>query len=72
MKDISKMLSEINLKVTPSGKDDENLCIVCYVNPPDTVLMPCGHGGVCYECSLSIWEADTGCYLCREEITEVL
>lgn len=47
-------------------------CVICYDNPPDTVIMPCGHGGICYECSLNIWEADNGCYLCRKDIVEVL
>ncbi len=52
IKDINNMLKQLNVSDTP--KDEEEVCIVCYNNPPDAVLMPCGHGGICYECSLSI------------------
>jgi len=47
-------------------------CLICFDNPPDAVFMECGHGGVCYECSLEIWKATNECYLCRNKITQVL
>eukprot|EP00828_Plagiopyla_frontata_P005142 TRINITY_DN12012_c0_g1_i3.p4 TRINITY_DN12012_c0_g1~~TRINITY_DN12012_c0_g1_i3.p4 ORF type:complete len:103 (+),score=17.82 TRINITY_DN12012_c0_g1_i3:455-763(+) len=34
--------------------------------------MPCGHGGICYECSLDLWKRTGECYLCRSEITCVV
>jgi hypothetical protein len=27
-------------------------CIVCMSEVADGVFMPCGHGGICYECAL--------------------
>jgi hypothetical protein len=41
------------------------LCCICFDNPPDAVFMDCGHGGVCYDCSLDIWKTTEECYLCR-------
>lgn len=47
-------------------------CLVCFDKPPDAVFMECGHGGICYDCSLELWKATGECYLCRNEITHVL
>ncbi|KAM3721201.1 RING finger and SPRY domain-containing protein [Dirofilaria immitis] len=44
----------------------DDACTLCYANSIDTVLKPCGHGGICYFCSEQI----ELCPLCRETITE--
>lgn len=49
-----------------------NLCGVCFANEPDSVFMRCGHGGVCYECAIDIWKSTGECYLCKEEIEQIL
>lgn len=41
-------------------------CLVCFDKPPDAVFMECGHGGVCYECSLEVWKNTGECFLCRK------
>lgn len=45
-------------------------CLVCFDKAPDAVFMMCGHGGVCYDCSLDIWKNSNECYLCREVLTQ--
>eukprot|EP01016_Furgasonia_blochmanni_P019441 TRINITY_DN21801_c0_g1_i1.p1 TRINITY_DN21801_c0_g1~~TRINITY_DN21801_c0_g1_i1.p1 ORF type:complete len:187 (+),score=17.71 TRINITY_DN21801_c0_g1_i1:65-625(+) len=47
-------------------------CLVCFDKMPDAVFMNCGHGGVCYECSLEIWKKTGECYLCRNKIEQIL
>jgi len=47
-------------------------CLICFDKPTDAVFMECGHGGVCYECSLEIWKTTAECFLCRKKITQVL
>lgn len=42
-----------------------NICVICFEKPPDAVFMNCGHGGLCYDCSLDIWKATMECHLCR-------
>ncbi len=55
MKDINNMLKQLNITDdTPKGQEEDEECVICYNNPPDAVVMPCGHGGICYECSLNI------------------
>jgi len=71
IKDVSHILEHINNTKMDPPENEKEECIVCYTNNPDAVLMPCGHGGICYDCALSVWENDVGCYLCRMEITEV-
>lgn len=39
--------------------------MVCFDKQPDSVFMECGHGGLCYECSLDVWRTSNECYLCR-------
>jgi hypothetical protein len=34
--------------------------------------MDCGHSGICYECSQSLWKNGEDCHLCRKPIKEVL
>jgi len=28
-----------------------NVCLICFDKAPNAVYMPCGHGGICYECA---------------------
>ncbi|KRX10289.1 hypothetical protein PPERSA_09673 [Pseudocohnilembus persalinus] len=51
---------------------EKNKCMICFDKPPDSVLMECGHGGICYNCSLEIWMNTGQCHLCRDEIVQVL
>ena len=41
-------------------------CLICFDKGTDAVFMECGHGGVCYECSLEIWKTTAECFLCRK------
>lgn len=34
--------------------------------------MDCGHGGICYACSIALWKESSLCYLCRKEINQIL
>jgi hypothetical protein len=47
-------------------EEEEVICGVCYCNKPDSVYMPCGHGGICYDCAIDIWKSSDECYLCRK------
>jgi hypothetical protein len=57
-------------------------CYVCCERQRDSVLQPCGHGGLCYECAvevlqtppLAVRDAESlpKCPLCRANVNEVL
>lgn len=44
--------------------DDERSCVVCFTNPKDIVLIPCGHVCACKYCL----EQVTNCPICRKAI----
>lgn len=55
-------------------KSDEfrKICNICIENESNAVVMECGHGGICYECSLGVWKATGVCHMCRLPISQVL
>ena len=64
-------------KVKPdSSPKNENLsinvCNMCYDRFSNAVIMECGHGGICYECSLELWKSTGACHMCRSPISQVL
>lgn len=34
--------------------------------------MPCGHGGICYDCAVDTWAQQYCCYLCKKKIDQIL
>eukprot|EP01017_Pseudomicrothorax_dubius_P022439 TRINITY_DN2428_c0_g1_i8.p2 TRINITY_DN2428_c0_g1~~TRINITY_DN2428_c0_g1_i8.p2 ORF type:complete len:179 (+),score=15.76 TRINITY_DN2428_c0_g1_i8:1260-1796(+) len=64
-----------SLRSTPSGRRgsfSSMACLICYDKTPDAVMLNCGHGGLCYSCSLELWNTSDECYLCREKIQNIL
>lgn len=59
----------------PEQKErEEEVCLICYENPCQVVLMPCKHGGICMRCGedLIVRRKKRECYLCRKKIKMVL
>ena len=46
------------------GGEGENECVICWCNPKDTVLVPCGHFCVCGSCAANV----PSCPVCRAVI----
>ena len=44
-------------------------CVICFVEPINTVFVPCGHLYACETCALRIYEATGTCPICRSDIT---
>ena len=47
--------------------DEEDLCYVCYESKADSMLLPCGHLGLCLTCVKQL----SRCPLCRAKILGV-
>jgi len=45
--------------------DQEVLCYVCFKAPADGIVMECGHGGVCYDCTMKYMLLKNQCMSCR-------
>jgi len=54
--------------------ETDQVCFICFENPPDAVLLECGHAGVCVECALGLMhrQAASQCSICRAYITNVV
>ncbi|CAI2363515.1 unnamed protein product [Moneuplotes crassus] len=62
-------LSKQNSKIDNTSFDKK--CLICYEKTPDSVIMECGHGGICYDCCCQMLMGsanDNKCHFCREEI----
>ena len=53
-------------------KSSEPNCIVCMERPPNTILLECGHSGVCEACATRLWGSGRRCPLCRELFAAVM
>ncbi|KXS21813.1 hypothetical protein M427DRAFT_151085 [Gonapodya prolifera JEL478] len=49
-----------------------DICVVCMDNPKDTVLVPCGHLAMCYDCAEHLRTTVGVCAVCRQEIMMVV
>lgn len=45
--------------------NNDDLCILCFENKPDTIIMPCGHTGVCSKCLNNWLKENRVCPCCR-------
>eukprot|EP00752_Nemacystus_decipiens_P002063 g1974.t1 len=54
------------------GKDvrsvGEHSCQICFEHDHSTVMLPCGHGGLCWDCGLQIFALTEECPMCRTKI----
>lgn len=51
--------------INVSADESNANCVICFENDPDSVYLPCGHGGICYECAMDVMKKTGECYLCR-------
>jgi hypothetical protein len=51
---------------------DENLCYTCFDSKPNTMLVTCGHQGLCSVCAARLWRIDKRCPLCRRGVNGVV
>lgn len=54
-----------------SMSEGNTACIICYTNPPNTLVEPCGHGGVCEECIFQLIKKERICPFCRKEMDTI-
>ncbi|CAM9989631.1 unnamed protein product, partial [Ectocarpus sp. 13 AM-2016] len=46
----------------------ERSCQICFDQDHSTVMLPCGHGGLCWDCGLQIYALTEECPMCRTKI----
>ena len=64
----SQLRDDLSLRQSLQQEEAESkapVCVVCCSREPDCVVMPCGHAGVCSFCSISIFDKNGKCPICR-------
>lgn len=46
----------------------EHSCQICFEQDHSSVMLPCGHGGVCWDCGLQMYALTGECPMCRNKI----
>lgn len=50
----------------------QDVCTICFEKAKNAVLLDCGHGGVCYNCSIDVYVTSGHCPFCRSEISQIV
>ena len=51
------------------AEDADNMCYICVETGADTMLLACGHRGLCSACATRLWRVDRRCPLCRRRLS---
>lgn len=46
----------------------EKQCVICLDHKCDTIILPCGHRCICYECATQLWTEKKQCPLCQTRV----
>eukprot|EP01102_Stenamoeba_stenopodia_P006165 TRINITY_DN1697_c0_g1_i1.p1 TRINITY_DN1697_c0_g1~~TRINITY_DN1697_c0_g1_i1.p1 ORF type:complete len:249 (+),score=38.90 TRINITY_DN1697_c0_g1_i1:623-1369(+) len=65
---LKKRIQQLECQSGEEKLSESELCIVCYENKINTVLLECGHRAVCLGCAEKLFE----CPMCREKLTRVI
>ena len=52
--------------------DPTEACTICFEKAKNAVIIGCGHGGLCYNCSIDICVTSGMCPFCRADIGQVV
>eukprot|EP01112_Ceratiomyxa_fruticulosa_P011544 TRINITY_DN3136_c0_g1_i3.p1 TRINITY_DN3136_c0_g1~~TRINITY_DN3136_c0_g1_i3.p1 ORF type:complete len:140 (-),score=30.67 TRINITY_DN3136_c0_g1_i3:143-562(-) len=56
----------------PKKETEEDLCVICYSRPANSVALLCGHIALCFECGKAEMQRSKKCVICRQEITNLI
>ncbi|PHJ17027.1 zinc c3hc4 type (ring finger) domain-containing protein [Cystoisospora suis] len=51
---------------------EPDTCMICCQQPPNAVLLYCGHGGLCFTCAQTCYRRSGCCPTCRRRVTGVV
>lgn len=51
--------------------EEEEFCLICRECPATTMIQPCGHKCVCYECAMKISQEHKKCPHCNERLSGI-
>lgn len=68
----TKFIYRLNDEYKQGGGHEEEVCCVCLVSAPSTLLQPCKHGALCFPCCSRVFSSlHSICPLCRASVDTV-
>lgn len=64
--DIAKSRKTIKKAEIKSSMEDPQRCVICCAQEADAVILPCCHGGLCFECGKRLGSQNAVCHFCRK------
>lgn len=55
-------------KACDANSIGDHSCQICFEYDHSTVMLPCGHGGVCWDCGVQMYALTGECPMCRNKI----
>ena len=52
--------------------DPQDACVICFEKAKNAVLLGCGHGGICYNCSIDVYVTSGLCPFCRQDVSQIV
>ena len=52
--------------------DPTEACTICFEKAKNAVLLGCGHGGICYNCSIDVYVTSGLCPFCRQDVSQIV
>ena len=71
-KKIDRKKTERKRRRRRQREEEQALCAICFEKKPDTVFLPCKHGGFCAQCALEIFQKNRKCPLCRKRLDRIV
>lgn len=68
----SKAVPEDIPQLADDALDDDSLCTICYSQKSNTVLLDCGHGGICIDCATDTMKKNNHCLFCRQRVVQII
>jgi hypothetical protein len=47
-------------------------CYICFSEPANSVVLDCGHGGICVGCAIDSMKKNNQCFLCRSTVYQII
>jgi hypothetical protein len=67
-----KKIEEAKPGLAPMRSTSMKMCVVCYMNPINTVAYKCGHSFACKKCIEEIKKNTNKCAICRARIIDII
>ena len=73
LRNMKMTVAEFTSMCASGEEKPDDICKICFVNPINSVILPCGHFSICVHCGqrLQAKDASPKCPICRISITKI-